>query len=161
MSPELPAFVSGSTVLCLTDLGRKSALLMSYESSVADAEGSISSASRFTLMRLFQAFGGAVAVVSDLDAAVVNRNLGLPHLPLIGGAVKDAEIESQLDTLCDSPPFRGRHLIFCGALGAKSPLPELVLRKGGVFAGQDYIHKAVDIWLDHLAPMPVASRARA
>ena len=44
------------------ELRSNTALLMSFEGSLADGHGAVSAATRFSLMRLFRALGGAVAV---------------------------------------------------------------------------------------------------
>ncbi len=142
-------------------LSRRIALLLSFEAAIADRTGTVSAASRFKLMRLFQAFGGAVALATNQDLCVTARELGMPHIAVIGGASSPQDLRAQLDQLMQTPPFHGRQLVVCGAATVPAPLSEHVLNTGGVFADHGTVYATVDAWLEQFAPMPFAMRAHA
>jgi hypothetical protein len=143
------------------ELRSNTALLMSFEGSIADGHGAVSAATRFSLMRLFRALGGAVAVFSEHDPEWLSRTLGLQDIPLIYTKASSQNLASQLDDLLQSPPFAGRRPVLCGASAAAPALREGVLHRGGVFADQAAVRSALGDWLEGLAPMPVHQRAHA
>jgi len=143
------------------ELRSKTALLMSFEGSLSDGHGAVSAATRFSLMRLFRALGGAVAVFSERDPEWLSRALGLQDIPLVNAKASPPDLASQLDDVLQSPPFAGRRLVLCGASAAAPALRERVLHRGGIFADQAAVRSALGEWLEGLAPMPVHQRAHA
>lgn len=67
--------------------GRPWALLIDFDTCIAEPAGdrdgiSVSPASRYTLIGLFRSLGGAVALITNRSLLEVDRQLGLPDVPV-------------------------------------------------------------------------------
>lgn len=64
------------------------ALLIDFDACIAEPAGTagglaVSPASRYTLISLFRSLGGAVALITNRSLLEVDRQLGLPDVPLV------------------------------------------------------------------------------
>jgi hypothetical protein len=169
MLTQIPAESTNTLTISESAATREFGLLLSFDDVITDRNGVVCAPDRLLLLRLFHALGGPVAVFSALELPTLDRALGLPDLPLIGGGGGQARLARDLaitnargvEALLDALPFTSRPLLLVGMAGAEGGVLEAVGRRRGQWTGSGSARATLAALADRLMPTTCERRTAA